>query len=121
MGVGRSDLPQKGAAPMDFSVGCVLGQPPPSVLPLVPSRALVILSEAWVQGPLNRVGALETSMNVLNELNGTRQEWSVEVLQAQALQPTVASPISLSRNLLPCQYMGKGRACPSPWAGERVQ
>lgn len=121
MGVGRSDLPQTGAAPVDFSVGCVLGQPPPSVLPPVPSRALVILSEAWAQGPLNRVGALETSVNDLNEPKGKRQEWSVEVLQAQALQPMVASPTSLNRSLLPCQYMGKGRACPSLWAGERVQ
>lgn len=106
---------------MDFSVGCVLGQSLPSVLPPVPSRALVVLSEAWAQGPLNRVGALETSVNVLNEPKGKRQEWSVAVLQAQALQPMVASPTSLSGNLLPCQYMGKGQACTPLWAGERVQ
>lgn len=35
-------------------------------------------------------------MNILIEPKSNRQVWSVEVLQAHAVHPTVASPTSLS-------------------------
>lgn len=50
--------PDTAWASVEFFVGRTLGSPLPFVLPLVPSVVLVILSEAWAQWPLNRVGAL---------------------------------------------------------------